>query len=359
MSRWLFGLVLSFAMSSHLSVASASTSAGKPTFLSPPLPLIGNQRLELAIPKGWKVRSQPDQSWNYSSYDFDLVPVAPQHGEKTIGVEILMHALSRAKRHGDLYGETLKTASGLRGIAHYEHGSWYFAVPYSRLETAIILCVSFSGGKIDEQRAFVRSLFRSVRFLAPPKAHTPVHPTSTEKPNSLRIPGFPYRFEWRRDGNQQKYEWGDVLSVFDADAKANSKPLFRKLFNGMFVSRILPWTAPQGGEDVPDGFMVTFEYGAGSTLHYAIFANLKGHIKQVLDLDTGYAWYSHPLEVVDLDGDTYPELISVDDYRLILKSSDVGEETARVWKWSSKRNEYVLARVSTYAERLKPLKPSR
>jgi GNAT superfamily N-acetyltransferase len=164
------GLFFVFGTVFCLLAQCVSAYAAKNRLLSPALPIIGNQRLELAVPNGWRVRLVPGEAWNYASYRFDLVAVAPQHDRKVIGVEVLMHAIGRARRHGDLNGTSFKTTGGLYGIEHHasysaDHGDWYFCVPYSKTESAIIVRVMISNGKIEESRKVVHSLFRSVRFL--------------------------------------------------------------------------------------------------------------------------------------------------------------------------------------------------
>jgi hypothetical protein len=189
------------------------------------------------------------------------------------------------------------------------------------------------------------------------KRTTSVSPSSSEpsyysgRHQVLHMPDYEYWFQWQR-GDQSKGEWGDVLSLYNTGDAQGTTPVYRTLLGGTFISEIAPWTIPNGDDrEGPNAFMVVSHYSTGSSMHYAIFAEIQGRIRQVLDVNNGHAWYSSPLEVVDLDRDGSPEIISVDDYRLI----DSGEKVARVWKWSKRRDTYVQVRASTYAGRLKPL----
>ena len=154
-------------------------------------------------------------------------------------------------------------------------------------------------------------------------------------------------------GMNSKNEIGDVLTVYAAEDVKGSKPLFRKFFYAMGIARILPWVAPIEGASGLKGFMVVLEYGAGSISTCAIFGDINGQFRQVLDVEIGKAKSNPPVEVVDLDGDYYPEIVSVDDYRF--KKYGDRKGIARVWKWSPKKNRYIQVRESAYADRLKPL----
>jgi hypothetical protein len=153
-------------------------------YLSPPLPIISHQRFALLIPKEWKVRTLHDEAWDRASYNFDLVQAASKHSH-VVGIEVLMHAIGRARRHGDLAGEPLETKSGLRGIVHHAahpaiDDNWYFSIPYPKTESAIIVRVLFNGTKVEAQRKVAYSLFKSVRFVAQSK-HRSVHDTIRNK----------------------------------------------------------------------------------------------------------------------------------------------------------------------------------
>jgi hypothetical protein len=143
---------------------------------SPPLPIIGNKRIALQVPSGWKIIALPGESWDHSSYDFDLATIARHPADEKVSVEILMHPIGRARRHGDLEGTPFRTTSGLQGILHHQkytsnNDSWYLTIPYVKTEGAIIVRAIFSSGSMKSHRTFVETLFQSVRFVRPTRRH--------------------------------------------------------------------------------------------------------------------------------------------------------------------------------------------
>jgi hypothetical protein len=143
-------------------------SQAQSTLLSPPLYVLAGRRLSLELPAGYHVVSQePTARWKTSSYQFQI---APQHGAGRVTVEVLMHALSRARRHGDLEGDPFRTAAGLQGVltsspTGMRPSSRYFAVPVISTDSAVILRVFASQGDASIPREFAERLFQGVRFV--------------------------------------------------------------------------------------------------------------------------------------------------------------------------------------------------
>src|SRR2546429_459761 len=153
---------------SPLLVSSSLAADEHCSFISPPLRIIDGRRLAIDLPRGWRVlRSAPATDWQTSSYQFEIAPSPDLSSSVTI--EILMHGLSRARRHGDLDGNTFHTAGNIHGIETHlvlDHGqeSWYLAIPVTGTDSALIVRI-VSHGDIRAQKRFAERLFRSIRFV--------------------------------------------------------------------------------------------------------------------------------------------------------------------------------------------------
>jgi len=199
--------------------------------ISPPLAIIQNQSLEIKLPSGWNiVKRDPPANWHSSSYDFEVANATPSSMSSNATIEVLMHAIGRARRHGDLNGTPFRTASGIRGIEHEMQASdgaqdWYFAIPSPATSGAIIVRVANLTGARGHQWHFVHDLFRGVRFVGtattaaadsiPPMAHlagvTVGHSTIEGLERKLG-PGFKYTGQhphggraWRVHGTKSCY----------------------------------------------------------------------------------------------------------------------------------------------------------
>lgn len=152
-----------------LALAGFGSDAWGETLVSPPLPVIKNQQLVIQIPSGWKIVEKAElRDWHTSSYDFQVQSNHPGLPHEIV-IEVLIHALGRAQRHGDLSGQEFVTASGLRGILHkrrYGHRpcDWYLAFPMRATDGALIVRVAGVAGNQQAQRRFVSSLYTRIRF---------------------------------------------------------------------------------------------------------------------------------------------------------------------------------------------------
>lgn len=145
--------------------------------VSAPLPMLKGGRLEIRVPPGWHIlKRDPAANWKYASYEFSIERDRKKgHREESrsagdiFRVEALMHALSRAKRQGDLRGQKFQTSSGLQGIFHTEtlsatEGSAYLTIPLPSTGSAIILRVIRTTSQLHRHARMIRRLYKSVAF---------------------------------------------------------------------------------------------------------------------------------------------------------------------------------------------------
>jgi len=159
-----------------------------------------------------------------------------------------------------------------------------------------------------------------------------------------QVPG--YQARWFRVHSGQ-FEVGDEVDVYD-----QSKKVYSFYRASKFVESIQPWVEPV--EDPrSSGLLVTLLGFAGSSREYVIIGSDHGSFRIVLDVLSLRAG-ERPLEMVDLDGDSNPEIVSIDDYTGLFDSYG-GAVYARAWKWSRAKFRYENVRTSIYSQRLRPL----
>jgi hypothetical protein len=143
---------------------------------SPKQALIGDHRIRLTIPKGWKkVGQDPYYRWSKSTvYELKL-----SDGIHHVDVSIGTYPISRAERKS-LFGErTLKTAAGPTGKIRTDRGygreTWYFALRLPRntrkdlVRMAVVLGVDMRERPTQKESMprYVRDLFSSLVILKP------------------------------------------------------------------------------------------------------------------------------------------------------------------------------------------------
>ncbi len=122
------------------------------------------------------------------------------------------------------------------------------------------------------------------------------------------------------------------------------------------VLTVEPWEAPSG-TPMASGVMVTLLGETGLGTEYVVIASRDGRRFHVaLDEMSFLRDDGRGPEFVDLDGDTGREIVLVPDYQGLDRN---GDAPAQAWKWSPRRQRYVMVRESSYRERLKPLKLNR
>jgi len=156
-----------------------------------------------------------------------------------------------------------------------------------------------------------------------------------------------YRVKWYRN----KQAIGDILEIY----RHATNELIYKASLDTTIESISAWTAPEKDYDATRGIMVTTHFSTGSSKKFIILAEVKGKIREVLNVFSRKAGEAHALEIVDLDGDSYPEIICVASYE-DFRGSNPGPTRAQIWKWFPKQARYVQVRDSAYLERLMPLR---
>jgi hypothetical protein len=163
------------------------------------------------------------------------------------------------------------------------------------------------------------------------------------------------------DLDDYKVYWYDAVQAHSGDAGTEltivrlGQPAFHKFLDALSIESVTEWYAPgeenSSGSGVT-GVMMRCGFPAGNGRAFIIIADLeKGRWKQVLDVASDKCGFNRGLEIVDVDGDTYPELLVVPDYRPYYTVGLSGLRT-QVWKWSAGKKIYVLERTTLYRSRL-------
>lgn len=151
------------------------------------------------------------------------------------------------------------------------------------------------------------------------------------------------------------WEWecraDDIGSNVKIKPRYGGKPYIVYLPDRVIVS-ITEWYAPQrqSEESALTGVEIRCSYLTGSSREYLIFGCIHGKWKKVFDTSSGTSGDAHGIESVDIDGDTYPELIVTKTFHY---ASDASELLAQVWKWSPKEDEYIRLDTVPYLQRLR------
>jgi hypothetical protein len=151
---------------------------------------------------------------------------------------------------------------------------------------------------------------------------------------------------------------GDVVEVYKRlHAKGAAGSVLVRLYrykSHTFLASVTSWCPPVSIYPKNRGVLLTSEFSSGSGKEFVILAQTTHGFRQVFRAFSNKVGDGRSLEIVDLDGDGYPEIICVptyDDFRGV----DAGKTLAQVWKWNSKLERYDKVRESAYADRLKPL----
>ena len=147
------------------------SSAYAETLISPPLPVINNQTLEIRMHRDWLITHQDNlYAWHTSSYDFEVRrPYAGRSQNAKFDVEVIVHSLVRAQMHGDLVGRKYRIPSGLEGLIHTEsfapnEQDWYLTIPIKKTQGALIIrLVNLKGSSFDQKNT-AYSIFRGIYF---------------------------------------------------------------------------------------------------------------------------------------------------------------------------------------------------
>jgi hypothetical protein len=133
------------------------------------------------------------------------------------------------------------------------------------------------------------------------------------------------------------------------------KPL-QRFWPDLGIVNVSAWRAP---EDLPDddtltGVIFTCAFPTGSGRDYIILAHLgKNRWKRVFEGSSDKSGGRHGLEIVDVDGDGYPELVVVPSFRPYYDNdNDPAALEAEIWKWSPGKQTYVKVGQKPYLKRL-------
>jgi len=139
-------------------------------------------------------------------------------------IEVLIYALTRAQRHGDLSGKTYKTFSGLRGILHTESFTagkrdWYLTFPIRTTGGALIVRIVGADGSLPDQKRFVNSIFKNISFSTvstPSLSNDKVTISVVENNNSND--GYFYLYVAKK-GNKTLWKYDSQGQIFGSPGK--------------------------------------------------------------------------------------------------------------------------------------------
>lgn len=134
------------------------------------------------------------------------------------------------------------------------------------------------------------------------------------------------------------------------------KAVYRWVQETVSIESVEPFQAPDG----EIGVIFAYSFSTGSSKVWRIVLLDRDRFRTAFDA-TSPSGYRLGLEKVDLDGDGWPELLTVAES----KWHEVGETSVLdlprsrvdVWGWDAKRRAYVLRRHCRYDQRLRPLRP--
>ena len=159
--------------------------------------------------------------------------------------------------------------------------------------------------------------------------------------------------EWGRYGRGDEY--GDRLEIYPerpphhGQAAPRPASLYSFFEDGVYIQSVASWMAPEAHPRA-SGVLLKAHGGAGSHKRFILLASDDGrHFRVLLDVVSLFAGESRGLEMVDLDGDGYPELLTIADYSGVPHAALVS-----IWKWSPAQRRYVMERTCPYWERLRP-----
>jgi len=151
-----------------------------------------------------------------------------------------------------------------------------------------------------------------------------------------------YRVDWHQNTETHR---GDVVTI------KGKESLIFTLHLENYLESVSPWSSPSTKEIRQHGLLLTTSFATGSSHEYLLL------VEENRKFVIANRWFSRQigegrfLELVDLDGDGYPEIIHVPSY----ESFDNKRAEALIWKWSQQKKRYVLAKRTLYSRRLKPL----
>lgn len=165
-----------------------------------------------------------------------------------------------------------------------------------------------------------------------------------------------YIVTWHRSYN--KDDIGDIIEVYKSQTERNHKPSHLKRIYKYFASTNLDsvtmWHAPMQAYPMIRGILLTTSFSTGSGKEFIILAETKRGFHQVFKVFSAKIGDARSLEMVDLDDDSFPEIIVVPSYA-DFRESESGITRAQVWKWANNVERYVKIRESAYSDRLRPL----
>ena len=140
---------------------------GASRLVSPPLSGLGGGYLVLTMPAEWKIVSR-DVAFKWKTRSYEFVMALPRN-KTQMNVTLFWRDPTEAKMKGEMEGDPFQTASGLRGLLHYDAVpsggfNWYLAIPVSRTSEVLVLTINSSIHKMQGQQSVVRKLYRSVSF---------------------------------------------------------------------------------------------------------------------------------------------------------------------------------------------------
>jgi hypothetical protein len=167
-----------------------------------------------------------------------------------------------------------------------------------------------------------------------------------------------YVAKWYRHPNRDR--GGSILEIhslfeYTGNREADKKALLNRYVSYDYIESVAPWTAPPDNGAEWTGLFITEHYSTGSSRKFLILAEQKGKFRKVFQAFSHRVGEGRSVEWVDLDGDSYPEIITVPSYDGF-RGTNPRSTKAQVWKWSDQKARYVMVRESPYLQRLKPLK---
>ena len=165
--------------------------------------------------------------------------------------------------------------------------------------------------------------------------------------------------KWKE--NRENDNIGDTVRIYKrrhgppGKQHRRSIKLAYRFFDSTTVNSVAGWTIASKNRPTVRGMILTTSFSTGSGKEVIILAEVNGAIRQVFKGFSDKVLKRNPIQLVHLDGDSNPEIVIIPSYSEF-RGSDPGSTRAEIWKWSTKRERYVMVRESAYADRLKPLK---
>jgi hypothetical protein len=152
---------------------------------------------------------------------------------------------------------------------------------------------------------------------------------------------------------------GTQLIIYD---RGDHNKLIRSYATWMdtkYIDSVSAWHSPEQEIDHVTGVMISYGFSTGSGEGYFILREVGPRNWKLVFAGYSDDGFHHDPEFVDINGDTYPEIILTTHYRRMGEDEDTSVLTSQVWKWSGEKLKYVLLRTVPYNQRLRNFRPVR